>query len=231
MIYSVDTEKLEENTGYVFNNKEYLKLSLTHPSWSGEMKKTRIESNQRLEFLGDAVLELTVSEYLYKAHPQIEEGELTRLRSSLVFEAALCVCAKKICLGDFILLGKGEDQSGGREKPSILSDTFEALIGAIYLDGGFSAAQKFINDHVISSLEEKKLLKDDKSALQEYLQKGGNIDIKYETREEFSGSDRVFVTSLYINEEYVSEGTGRSKKAAEQDAAGKALKEFVFKKH
>lgn len=197
---------------------------MSHPSWSGEKKKSRIESNQRLEFLGDAVLELAVSEYLYEKHPNVEEGELTRLRSSLVFEAALCSCAKKISLGDFILLGKGEDQSGGREKPSILSDAFESLIGAIYLDGGFIPAKMFIRDHVLSCIEEMSLLKDAKSAIQELVQKDAGASIRYETTEEGEGTEKSFSSNIFVNEECIASGKGHSKKTAEQEAAANALK-------
>ena len=160
-----DLDKLQKVIGYDFNDSGILRQALIHPSYSGEMRMQRYESNQRLEFLGDAVLELVVSEYLYKEHPQIEEGELTRKRSSLVFEAALNECAKLIGLGDFIYLGRGEDMGQGREKPSILSDTFEAVIGAIYLDGGFEAAKQFIHSFVINNIQEMSLLRDGKSLI------------------------------------------------------------------
>ena len=221
-----DLSVLEQIIGYGFQDRDLLKLSMTHPSWSGEMKKTRIESNQRLEFLGDAVLEHVVSDYLYKEHPEKEEGELTRLRSSLVFEAALCLCAEKISLGEFILLGKGEDQSGGRQKPSILSDSFEALIGAVYLDGGFEEARKFIYDHVIVCIDEMALLKDGKSAIQELVQKQNGATLRYETTEEGVGTERIFHSELWINDRPVAKGTGHTKKAAEQEAARKALKRY-----
>lgn len=224
MITSVDPVKIEKSTGYSFRNEDLLKLALSHPSWSGEMKKTRIESNQRLEFLGDAVLELVTSEYLYKEHPGMEEGELTRLRSSLVFEAALCSCAQKIDLGSVLLLGKGEELSGGREKASILSDAFEALIGAIYLDGGFEKAKEFILSHVISVIEEMSLLKDRKSAIQELVQKKNGASIRYETYCEEDGANHIFISDIYINGEKICSGSGHTKKAAEQEAAGGALK-------
>ena len=165
-----DLDKLQKVIGYDFNDSGILRQALIHPSYSGEMRMQRYESNQRLEFLGDAVLELVVSEYLYKEHPQIEEGELTRKRSSLVFEAALNECAKLIGLGDFIYLGRGEDMGQGREKPSILSDTFEAVIGAIYLDGGFEAAKQFIHSFVINNIQEMSLLRDGKSLIQRHVQ-------------------------------------------------------------
>lgn len=218
-----DLSEFEKTIGYIFKDRSLLELSLTHPSWSGEAKKTRIESNQRLEFLGDAVLELAVSDYLYRSHPDIEEGELTKLRSSLVFERALSLCAQSISLGDYIRLGRGEDACGGREKPSILSDAFEAVIGAVYLDGGNTAAVRFIQDHVISCVDEAILLKDNKSRLQELIQKREGFSIRYETEE---GADEEFTARLYINNEWKATGKGRSKKIAEQEAAAECLKAF-----
>lgn len=215
--------EFEKIIGYFFRDKGLLELALTHPSWSGEAKKTRIESNQRLEFLGDAVLELAVSDYLYRTHPDKEEGELTKLRSSLVFERALSLCAGKISLGAYIHLGRGEDTCGGREKPSILSDAFEALIGAVYLDGGNDAAVNFINSHVLNYIEEATLLKDNKSRLQEYIQKQDGLSIRYETKE---GTEGEFISGIYINGDLKATGTGRSKKIAEQDAAAQCLRAF-----
>lgn len=214
---------LEETIGYEFENKELLKLALTHPSWSGEMKKNRTESNQRLEFLGDAVLELVVSEVLYNKHPELGEGELTRMRASLVCEAALCVCAKNIGLGRCLYLGKGEDSSGGREKPSILSDAFEALIGAVYLDGGFEKAKEHIYRFVLAQVEEYSMLTDGKSMIQEIVQRDSGSVLSYETDASADGQNG-FHSVLKINGELVSEGDGNTKKAAEQDAALKALK-------
>jgi len=214
---------LEETIGYEFENKEFLKLALTHPSWSGEMKKNRTESNQRLEFLGDAVLELVVSEVLYNKHPELGEGELTRMRASLVCEAALCVCAKNIGLGRCLYLGKGEDSSGGREKPSILSDAFEALIGAVYLDGGFEKAKEHIYRFVLAQVEEYSMLTDGKSMIQEIVQRDSGSVLSYETAASADGMNG-FHSVLKINGELVSEGDGNTKKAAEQDAALKALK-------
>lgn len=216
-----DLKEFQNSIGYTFKDISLLDLALTHPSWSGEAKKTRLESNQRLEFLGDAVLELAVSDYLYRKHPDIEEGELTKIRSSLVFERALCLCAQKIDLGRYIRLGRGEDSCGGREKPSILSDAFESVIGAVYLDGGNDAAVRFITEHVISCTEEATLLKDNKSRLQEFLQKQDGPVLHYETNE---GPDGNFVSELYIDGDLKATGNGRSKKIAEQEAAADCLK-------
>ena len=220
-----ELDKLQNIIGYQFHNTSLLRQSLIHPSYSGEMKMQRFESNQRLEFLGDAVLELAVSEYLYKAHPLIEEGELTRKRSSLVFETALETCARSIDLGDYLYLGHGEELSLGREKPSILSDAFEALIGAIYLDGGYDAAERFIDSFVIGKIEELALLRDGKSLIQAYVQQSSDQVLSYRT-EAIAGPEhkRRFHAGLYINESLVAEGEGHSKKNAEQDAAVKACR-------
>lgn len=216
---------LEDRIHYHFQNKGLLQQALTHPSYSGEMHWHRSESNQRLEFLGDAVLELIISDYLYRTHPQIEEGKLTRMRSSLVFEPALTVCAKDIGLGSHILLGKGEDICAGREKPSILSDTFEALIGAIFLDGGYEAARQFIYTFIVNDIDELSLLHDSKSLIQEYTQRGDNQHLSYQT-ESLESPDHMkqFKSALYINEKLVSTGFGHSKKTAEQAAAAEAVK-------
>jgi len=216
--------RLEQNIGYSFRNKDLPLLALTHPSWSGELKKNRTESNQRLEFLGDAVLELVVSDFLYSGHPDIEEGELTRMRASLVCEAALSFCAEEIGLGECLLLGKGENASGGREKPSILSDAFEAVIGAVYLDGGFEAAKKHIQTFVLDIVEEFAMLKDGKSRIQEMIQKDSSATMNYVTEAVGKLEDANFRSVLYINGEAVSTGEGRTKKAAEQKAALAAIK-------
>ena len=216
-----DPAELSEYTGYSFRDGSLLILALTHPSYSGEMQKTRIYSNQRLEFLGDAVLELVVSEYLYRRYPESEEGELTRMRSSLVFEPALFLCAKQICLPEFVLLGKGEEMSGGRDKPSVISDAFEAYTGALYLDGGFSAAREFIYEHVIGCVDAMELLNDNKSRLQEILQKR-ETPFRYDTTG-CNDARGQFYCRLFVDGDEYSEGFGNSKKEAEQKAAGAAI--------
>lgn len=225
-----DLNRLETIIGYTFADKGILKQALIHPSYSGEMRMQRYESNQRLEFLGDAVLELVTSEYLYNEHPQTEEGELTKKRSSLVFEAALNECAKYITLGDYIYLGRGEDAGGGREKPSILSDTFEAVIGAVYLDGGFEAAKCFIHSFVIDKIDEMSLLRDGKSLIQKYVQKDPDGVIEYKLEEIGEpGHPERFKAMLYINGRLISEGRGQSKKHAEQNAAVSACRKLNVK--
>ena len=229
---NTDISSLEKIIKYKFKDIKLLKKALTHPSYSGEMGLQRYESNQRLEFLGDAVLELVISEYLYKAHSETEEGELTRMRSSLVFEAALDVCARDIRLGDYILLGKGENMCGGREKPSILSDTYEALIGAIFLDGGIDSAKLFIYEFLINDIDELTLLHDGKSIIQEYVQRFDGNTLRYETRDiESPDHMKQFKSDLYINDELISTGHGHSKKNAEQDAAILAIKKLQIGKN
>ena len=222
-----DLDRLQHIIGYTFKDSGILKQALIHPSYSGEMRMQRFESNQRLEFLGDAVLELVTSEYLYREHPQTEEGELTKKRSSLVFEAALNKCAQYIGLGDYIYLGRGEDAGGGREKPSILSDTFEALTGAIYLDGGFDEAKHFVHSFVIDKIDEMSLLRDGKSLIQKYVQKDPDALLSYHIDEIGEPGDvRRFAAKLYIDGRLISEGRGQSKKQAEQEAAVAACRKF-----
>ncbi|MDO4438483.1 MAG: ribonuclease III [Eubacteriales bacterium] len=229
---NTDISSLEKIIKYKFKDINLLKKALTHPSYSGEMGLKRYESNQRLEFLGDAVLELVISEYLYKTHSETEEGELTRMRSSLVFEAALDVCARDINLGDFILLGKGENQCGGREKPSILSDTYEALIGAIFLDGGIDSAKSFIYEFLINDIDELTLLHDGKSIIQEYVQRFEGTSLRYETTDiESPDHMKKFRSELYINDKLITVGNGHSKKSAEQDAAILAIKKLQIGKN
>ena len=225
-----DLEKFQTVTGYRFHDPSLLKQAMIHPSYSGEMHMQRFESNQRLEFLGDAVLELVISEYLYQVHPKVEEGELTRKRSSLVFEAALEVCARSIGLGDYLYLGRGEDAGMGREKPSILSDAFEAVIGAVYLDGGFDSARDFIHRFVIENIDEMSLLRDGKSLIQKYIQSQPDKKLEYKVYEAGApGNAERFHAELYIDDQLISEGTGQSKKNAEQDAAVRACRLLQIK--
>lgn len=221
-----DLVKLQNAIGYHFNDEMLLKQALTHPSYSAEEGFQRYKSNQRLEFLGDAVLEMITSEFLYLEHPMEEEGELTKRRSSLVFESALALCAKNIDLGENIFLGVGETQFKGYEKPSILSDTFEALIGAIYLDGGIDKVRGFISKFVFQSIDELSLLDDSKSLVQKYVQNKGGSVLRYETLASDDEKSPRFRSKLFIDEKLISNGFGPSKKQAEQDAAKKACKKL-----
>ena len=172
--------ELEERIGYHFKDIALLKQALTHSSFTNEQKINKLKNYERLEFLGDAVLELVSSEFLFRQHPGLPEGELTKQRASMVCEPSLAFCAKDLELGRFMLLGKGEETTGGRHRDSITSDAMEAVIGAIYLDGGMSPATEFINRFVLSDLEDKKLFYDSKSNLQELVQGRLKKNVTYE---------------------------------------------------
>lgn len=230
-------KELEQRIGYQFHDISLLKRALTHSSFTNEQKINRTGDYERLEFLGDAVLELTSSEFLFHEHPEVPEGELTKMRASMVCEPALAFCARDLELGKFIRLGKGEENTGGRERDSIISDVMEAVTGAIYLDGGMEPARQFINRFILSDLENKRLFYDSKSNLQEVIQGKLKKEFWYELLEE-SGPEhnKVFKVSVHMEDEILGEGTGKTKKAAEQQAAYRALlllrdRGYVFKKY
>ena len=217
------TEELEEIIGYHFKNKHYLTQALTHSSYANEKKTGNYKDNERLEFLGDAVLELTSSEFIYTGNPDMNEGKMTRLRASIVCEPTLAMCARQIHLQEYIMLGKGEDLTGGRTRDSIISDALEALIGAIYLDGGFANAKEFIHRFVLNDLENKQLFYDSKTILQEVVQAHG-LEVEYElTGEEGPEHDKKFHVIAKAGDLFVVKGTGHTKKAAQQQAAYNAL--------
>ena len=216
---------LQETIGYLFQDPAMLEQAMSHSSYVNEHKRCRHGNNERLEFLGDAVLELTSSDYLYKMYPTMPEGELTKLRASLVCEQTLAMCARAICLPDFLLLGKGEELTGGRGRDSIVSDAMEALIGAIYLDGGFENARNFVCRFILNDIEHKKLFYDSKTILQETVQRDfRGEDLTYELVG-MEGPDhaRQFHVNAMLGERLIGEGTGSTKKAAEQEAAYNAL--------
>lgn len=219
-----DLEELQNTIGYSFKDSSILKNAVIHSSFVNEHKLKRNDCNERLEFLGDAVLELVSSEFLYKEYKDMPEGELTKLRASLVCEPALAYDARGFGLQEHLLMGKGEEQTGGRERDSIVSDACEALIGAIFLDGGFEAAKAFILKFVLNDAENKKLFYDSKSVLQEMTQK------IYEKAPEYCIVDengpahaKVFKARVSINGDILGEGTGRTKKHAEQQASYQAI--------
>lgn len=224
MLEGYSCELLEERIGYVFQNKKLLQQALTHSSYTNEQKINKKKNYERLEFLGDAVLELVSSEFLFHAHKELPEGELTKMRASMVCEPSLAFCAKDLELGQFILLGKGEEVTGGRGRDSITSDVMEAVIGAIYLDGGMEPAKAFINRFILSDLEDKQLFYDSKSTLQELIQGKLKKEFNYELLEE-SGPEhnKQFRVAVHMEDVVLGEGTGRTKKAAEQKAAYEAL--------
>ena len=213
-----------QNTiGYNFQSEGLLRQALTHSSYANEKHMKKLSDNERLEFLGDAVLELVSSDFLYKNYQKLPEGELTKLRASIVCEPTLALCAKELHLGEYLLLGKGEDQTGGRERKSILSDALEAVIGAIYLDGGFANAKEFIHKFILTDIEHKQLFYDSKTILQEVVQ-GEHESLQYVMTEE-SGPDhnKSFTVEAHIDNVCLGVGSGHTKKAAEQEAAYRAL--------
>ncbi len=219
-----DVSSLEEKIGYHFRNRYLLMCALCHTSYANEQKTTGYEDYERLEFLGDAVLEMVSSAFLYKKYPEKHEGEMTKLRSSLVCEPALAYCARDIDLEKYILLGKGEESGGGRSKDSIVSDVMEAVIGAMYLDsGGVEEPTRYILKFILSDLEGKLLFYDAKSNLQEACQKSGH-EVSYEIiAEEGPCHQRSYTASIRVDGREVRQGKGRSKKAAEQDGAYSVL--------
>ncbi|MCD8300261.1 MAG: ribonuclease III [Clostridiales bacterium] len=205
---------------YQFHNQALLKQALTHSSYANEHHMDRVCNNERLEFLGDAVLEIISSEFLYNEHPDWNEGEMTRMRASIVCEQTLAFCTRAIDLGTYVLLGKGEDHTGGRKRKSVLSDTFEAVIGAIYLDGGFGCAKDFIDRFVLNDIDNMQLFYDSKTILQEIVQGQTLGELTYHMVEE-KGPDhnKSYVMEACINGKPLGSGEGHTKKAAEQEAA------------
>lgn len=217
-------EELENRIGYHFKDKTLLKQALTHSSFANEQKINKFNDYERLEFLGDAILELVSSEFLFHANLSMKEGELTRLRASIVCESALAYCAREFGLEEYILLGKGEEMTGGRNKDSIISDVMEAIIGAIYLDSGMEIAAGYIHRFVLSDLEHKQLFYDAKTILQELVQRDNKGTLHYELiSEEGPDHDKTFIVEAKIDEKKIGSGAGRTKKAAEQQAAYEAL--------
>lgn len=223
-------EELSKRLGVKFNDIELLNRALTHSSYANEFKPKKLQHNERLEFLGDAVLELATSTYLYKHFPNIPEGELTKSRASVVCEEALFRRAKEIGLGDYLLLGRGERATGGNRRPSILADAFEAVTGAVYLDCGWEVAKAYILNQLSVELKEidhGKNLKDYKTTLQEKVQRHPGQKIVYELLSAVGPDhDKVFETVVRINGLAYGVGKGHSKKAAEQNAAKQALEKL-----
>ena len=197
-----------------------MQQALTHSSYANERHLGKHTDNERLEFLGDAVLEIITSEFLFHTYPDYPEGELTRLRASMVCEPTLAFCTRELELGKYLLLGKGEAQTGGRERKSILSDALEALIGAIYLDGGFANAKEFVFRFVLNDIEHKQLFFDSKTILQELVQGNSSKELHYSlVSEEGPDHDKKFIVEAKIGDTVYGQGAGRTKKSAEQEAA------------
>ena len=220
MKHNTDLDGFQKIIQYQFNNIGLLKNALTHSSYANEKKTGNYKDNERLEFLGDAVLELTSSEFIYTSNPDMNEGKMTRLRASIVCEPTLAMCARQIHLQEYIMLGKGEDLTGGRTRDSIISDALEALIGAIYLDGGFANAKEFIHRFILNDIEHKQLFYDSKTILQEMIQATAGAHLEYEIlREEGPDHHKVFEVRALSGGEELGRGTGGTKKAAEAVAA------------
>jgi len=216
--------ELQDSLNTNFENVLLLKQAFTHASYRNEHRKSADEDNERLEFLGDAVLELVVSEFLFRTKPGIPEGELTRLRAAIVCEPSLVRFARRLGFDRFIRLGRGEERSGGRHRPALLADVFEAFIGALYLDQGFASVQRFVDDFVFPFLEDKASSIDFKTALQEWVQQNMDCDLKYQIVQEHGPAHaKEFVVDVLVGTEVMGQGCGRSKKEAEQQAAGAAL--------
>lgn len=224
-----DIDRLCENISYQFRDKELLECALTHRSYAHEAGLSTLKHNERLEFLGDAVLEIVVSDHLYKSNPEMPEGELTKLRAALVCEPTLADCANKIKLGSYIRLSKGEASSGGRGRKSILSDAFEAVIGAIYLDSGMEEAASFIHSKLLDEVDTNRLFCDSKSRLQEKVQGEHLGVISYRVVGE-SGPDHAkrFDVEVRLGDRVIGTGTGSSKKSAEQEAARMGLEKICI---
>ncbi len=219
-----DLGELEKKLGYSFREGTLLRHAVTHSSFANENRLKRERNNERLEFLGDAVLEMISSEYLYRGNAQMPEGELTKRRAALVCEQALAQCAREMELGRFLLLGKGEEGTGGRERDSILSDAFEAVIGAVYLDGGFTSAKEFVERTVLSDAEKRTLFCDSKTILQEMIQSGHKGTLSYRLlAEEGPEHSKCFTVCACLDERELARGKGRTKKAAEQEAAYQSI--------
>lgn len=217
-------KEIEKNIQYEFNDKMLIKQAMSHSSFINEMKLKGMESYERLEFLGDAVLELISSEYLFEHYADMPEGKLTKLRASIVCEYTLSSVSKMLHFGDYVLLSRGEEQTGGRMRSSILCDLFESVLGAIYLDGGMDAAKKYVYTFLMTDLENKQLFYDAKTTLQEMVQKDGKGIVTYELLEE-KGPDhnKTFVTEALVDGIRIAKGEGTSKKNAQQMAAYKAI--------
>lgn len=218
-------QTLEEKIDYTFKNKDLLREALTHSSYANEQHNGRA-CNERMEFLGDAVLSIVSAEYLFEKFPGMPEGKLSKLRSSLVCTQSLSGFAREIHLGDYLLLGKGERASGGADRPSILEDAFEALIAAIYLDGGMECAKRHILRFLSRDVDNhRSVFKDYKTALQEIVQKNPDETLNYVlVGESGPDHDKRFEAEVHLNSNVIGKGTGRSKKQAEQEAAREALK-------
>ena len=224
MLNEQDISKFEQLIGYTFKNKDLIIQAFTHSSFVNEQKINKKPDYERLEFLGDAVLEMISSAFLFKKYPDKKEGEMSKIRASLVCEPALAFDSEQLELKKYIQLGKGEEATGGRNKDSIISDVMEAVIGALFLDGGIDEAKKFIDNYVLTNADSMQMFSDSKSILQELVQGESLGEIRYEICGESGPEhDKIFEVRVYVGDKNMGEGTGKTKKAAEQKAAYQAL--------
>ena len=237
MLTAADIESFEKAIGYTFKDKALLTQAFTHSSFVNEQKINKKPDYERLEFLGDAVLEMISSAFLFRKYPQKKEGELSKIRASLVCEPALAFASEKLNIRKYMQLGKGEEATGGRNKESIIADMMEAVIGALFLDGGIEESKRFIDTYVLTNVESMQMFSDSKSILQEIAQ-GQNLGaVRYEICGESGPEhDKIFDVRVFVGDKNLGEGSGKTKKAAEQKAAYEALlvlkkKNNVFKEH
>lgn len=217
---------LEEKLGYTFQSPELLENALTHSSCANE-SRGKLQSNERLEFLGDSILGMVVADHLYRNHPDLPEGELTRTRSALVCEESLVEVAQALGLGEYLKLGKGEEAGGGRERPSIIADAVEAVLAAVYLDGGIGSARKLIQKFILDREAEKSASRDYKTALQELVQRESGQVLGYQLiGAEGPDHAKIFSVEVDLNGIPIGQGRGRSKKEAEQNAAKAAIEKL-----
>ena len=221
---------LKEKFDISFKNEALLVEAMTHSSYANEHKEMKGIYNERIEFLGDAVLELIISDWLFRQFPHFKEGQLTKLRAQIVCEDSLSMLAKECSLNEYMLLGKGETLSGGREKPAVLCDVFEAFIGALYLDKGMEEVQRFLDQVIVPKINNGRyeLITDFKTELQEYLQQNGTVHIRYELiKEEGPSHDKVFTVQVTVDGKKYKTASGKTKKAAEQMAAKLTMEELT----
>ncbi|WP_052111157.1 ribonuclease III [Pontibacillus yanchengensis] len=226
---TVDFQNFQKKIGITFHNRSLLEQAFTHSSYVNEHRTKEYDDNERLEFLGDAVLELAISQYLFRKYPEMAEGELTKFRASIVCEASLVRFANDLHFSELIFLGKGEEMTGGRARPALLADVFEAFIGALYLDQDFNTVISFLEQFVYPKIKKGAFshAMDYKSQLQEVVQRERNGNIEYEIVEEKGPAhNREFVAHVFIQGDRTGIGLGRTKKEAEQNAAKEALQAF-----
>ena len=227
-----DFEKdFETRIGYKFNNISLLRQALTHSSYANECKNKNIKDNERLEFLGDAVLELISSEFLFEKYPRKPEGELSKMRAALVCETALDEDALPIDMGEYLFLGRGEESTGGRRRASVVSDAVEAVIGAIYLDGGYESAKRFVDLFILHDIEKHMIFHDSKTILQEHTQsEGKGVPLYKELKSTGPDHNKTFYVEVFIDGKLEAKGEGHSKKAAQQLAAYRVLEKYGWNK-